>query len=775
LITVTPFIKSLPTLSFAHMEIGDVVCEISHLMNKRISLEEWTTLTIFHTTIMNARWRRRTKSAFYRYKPEKVQNGILPPYVVGCLNEDGDIDWVRIKKTIQDFSRPEEERRKATLQSSKIHDLPLPRIWCPLYDPLVSYIVYGPSNLKCNSPFPDQDETIKTYYDYFAKVREFEVDASGPLFAVQRQWYLPRKMQRQSNLAMFPQEWKQKSVIELDAPDYVLQGGERSPCDGLVAALLPHDASVEAPIADASLFLHLVLLPQILFHLDQLMTAQLFLDHCLEHLPILGSYLESISKDTFDYILEALTAKSCAMTKNYDRLEWLGDAVLKLIHTDALINSRELKRWVLYLHEGYLSLLRSAMGSNNRLTNAAKSAGFDNFILYKQLGRGQWSPIGMELREINENGEEVLAKQEETKPGKKVSADVIESLLGLVYLHKGFQASYDVASELGITLGRDDNNDFQIPGYKSKNDLLTFSEKFLGGYKFQHPEFVEEAITHPSCVHELVSCYQRLEWVGDAVLCLYARECIYKQYPNLQVGELVILEATMVCNETLAYISVSNGLQRHLNHRDPSLPSRIAAFEYSMGPQGRGLWATDPPKSLSDIVESMFGAAYIDGGFEAGQNAVKHVLQPIVNALLRALSCRNTKDMESKAREMMHPKQYIHELGGGIINVKAWKEEKFALRKQNCLVWKNGSWRKCEGKGNNFIGLIESFGIDLVGIEESSSHVTRNRACAIAMEVFESNTDLIEKLKRFSLLLKPKEDPKEGITKETKADFFKET
>lgn len=220
-------------------------------------------------------------------------------------------------------------------------------------------------------------------------MRDFTVTKDARLFAVQRQWYLPRKIHRQTNTTMF-EVWKRKLKTDLDLDDdCVLQDGERSPCNGLVAALLPITACVEAPIADASLFLHFLLLPQVLYHLDQLMTAQLFVEHCLLHLPILGKHVDSISKNSFEDIIEAITAKSCIMTKNYDRLEWLGDAVLKLIHTESLAHSHDLRRWVSFLHEGDLSLLRSAMGSNVRLTNAAKSAGFDRFLLFKQLGRGQ--------------------------------------------------------------------------------------------------------------------------------------------------------------------------------------------------------------------------------------------------------------------------------------------------------------------------------------------------------------------------------------------------
>ena len=79
------------------------------------------------------------------------------------------------------------------------------------------------------------------------------------------------------------------------------------------------------------------------------------------------------------------------------------------------------------------------------------------------------------------------------------------------------------------------------------------------------------------------------------------------------------------------------------------------------------------------------------------------------------------------------------------------------IRKRNCPVWRNGAWVKCEGEGNNAIGLIESCSLDLIGIEESTSHIARNRACAIAMEIFEKNPDIVEKVKSFPHLLQPKE------------------
>jgi len=195
-------------------------------------------------------------------------------------------------------------------------------------------------------------------------------------------------------------------------------------------------------------------------------------------------------------------------------------------------------------------------------------------------------------------------------------------------------------------------------------------------------------------------------------------------------------------------------LQRYINHRDPSLPGKFSDFENDC--DGRGLWATDPPKTLSDVVEAIFGAVFVDSGLAPAIKAVEHAMRPIVDALTTALQGRVADDVTSKARAMVHPKQYVHELAGGILNVKSWREEIFAVKKNSCPVWKEGIWGEANFDGSNNIGVIESFGIDLIGIEEKSSHVARNRACAITMEVFETHPDLIDKLKSLTQLFQGK-------------------
>ena len=363
LVTLTPLKIKNTTMVFPHVELGNISACIKDPIRGEIDKDSWDLCTRFHTVLMNGRWRKKNGSSFFTYNAEKGSNGILPQYVLGCLTKDGQMDLARIRQIVNDFCRSDSERMRAVKRRDDCVDLKVPRIWSPLYDQHVSYIVYGPSGLKAGSPFPetqdaevgaafpDTKDEVKTYSDYFTVLHKDKVDTSTQLFAVQRQWYLPRRIPKKANVTLFDTR-KKKLESDLDVPDEVLQDGERNPCKGLAASLMPVDVCMEAPIADASLFLHCLILPHILFHIEDLMTVQLFIVHCSDNLPILGLYLEEISKASFDDIMEALSAKSCGKTRNYDRFEYLGDAVLKLIHTDALLHSSTLRKWVSHLHEG---------------------------------------------------------------------------------------------------------------------------------------------------------------------------------------------------------------------------------------------------------------------------------------------------------------------------------------------------------------------------------------------------------------------------------------
>lgn len=199
-------------------------------------------------------------------------------------------------------------------------------------------------------------------------------------------------------------------------------------------------------------------------------------------------------------------------------------------------------------------------------------------------------PHGLELRSSLDDS---IAVPHENSPSMKVCADVIESLLGLVYLSAGYEASLSVARELGLILKRDTTQ--MQASHDKVNPRKALSEicnRLTGKSVFARPALLEEALTHPSAILEDVPSYQRLEFVGDAVLCLAVREWIYTNYPKLLVGDMVTVEGALVSNEMLGFQCVREGLHRFINHRDQSLPSRLEHYEWCINEEGRSVWGT---------------------------------------------------------------------------------------------------------------------------------------------------------------------------------------
>lgn len=144
------------------------------------------------------------------------------------------------------------------------------------------------------------------------------------------------------------------------------------------------------------------------------------------------------------------------------------------------------------------------MGRNDRLAVACKQLKIDQFLLTSPLGRVQWTPASLDLyspvKKGLDNGEGMAL--EETIPGK-ACADVIESILGLVYLNCGYENATKVADELQISLPQVDDRKQALPkrNIAPKPLLLSAATAFTGHPRFERPDFVQEAFTHPTAMH----------------------------------------------------------------------------------------------------------------------------------------------------------------------------------------------------------------------------------------------------------------------------------
>ena len=149
---------------------------------------------------------------------------------------------------------------------------------------------------------------------------------------------------------------------------------------------------------------------------------------------------------------------------------------------------------------------------------------------------------------------------------------------------------------------------------KLENKLKELEE--IIGYSFKNQHLLSHALTHSSYANEKhwdkTKCNERLEFLGDAVLELLSSDFLFKNYPSMPEGEMTKLRASLVCEPTLAFCAEA-----------------ISLGDYLL--LGKGVALTGGrkrPAVVSDAMEAVIGAIYLDGGLA---NAKEFVHRFILN------------------------------------------------------------------------------------------------------------------------------------------------
>ena len=134
------------------------------------------------------------------------------------------------------------------------------------------------------------------------------------------------------------------------------------------------------------------------------------------------------------------------------------------------------------------------------------------------------------------------------------------------------------------------------------------------GYTFQNKNLLRQALTHSSFANEQKinkwDDYERLEFLGDAVLELVSSDYLYRADPHMPEGKLTKLRSSMVCEPALAYCA-----------RDIELGNYIFL--------GRGEEATGGRRResiTSDVLEAVIGAIYLDGGLQHAREFINRFI-----------------------------------------------------------------------------------------------------------------------------------------------------
>lgn len=355
-------------------------------------------------------------------------------------------------------------------------------------------------------------------------------------------------------------------------------------------------------------------------------------------------------KISLDIVCQCLTQSCENFSVNYERLEFLGDCVLKFYTTNFLYHS--------FVPMNIIVSTKDSIISNDNLFRICLESGlfkYIHFILFsnKMVQAPSISNKDAFLTYFNANTafksdnlyNYVSKSYDPAVNVKKMYADIIEALVGAIYLESGLEESikflhqiklYDdslispedttlslskeshdsisiSAAKNWVFLNRSANKNCLIPNLRLIDDIGSPFNKFackafqyigilesknilaiqdIIGYQFTNPGYLERAFVHPSFTSALGSVdFDYLELLGDCALDLYVSSNIYR---NDRLDSPLLLHMAKVCyvnNDSLYRLIVETGLIRH------------AKFKISV---------SGFTKAYSDMVEALFGAVLAD-------------------------------------------------------------------------------------------------------------------------------------------------------------------
>ncbi len=151
------------------------------------------------------------------------------------------------------------------------------------------------------------------------------------------------------------------------------------------------------------------------------------------------------------------------------------------------------------------------------------------------------------------------------------------------------------------------------------------------GYQFNDTHLLQQALTHRSCPGDN---NERLEFLGDAVLEVVISDIVFRTHANAPEGDLSRLRASLVKDTSLAELSSQLGLGDHLV---------LGGGERKSGGHRR-------ESILADALEAIFGAVYLDAGFEAARSVIERAFG---ERLINLPSVDELRDPKTRLQEWL--------------------------------------------------------------------------------------------------------------------------
>ena len=161
--------------------------------------------------------------------------------------------------------------------------------------------------------------------------------------------------------------------------------------------------------------------------------------------------------------------------------------------------------------------------------------------------------------------------------------------------------------------------------------MRSVSEIF--GIETENSDYYRQALTHPSYSKEkdmpYFECYERLEFLGDAVLKLTVSDILFNTYPNSTEGELSKIRSIIVSDNTLAQIAKTNGLSELII---------ISAHDEKQGCRKLN-------SVCACVFEAILGAYYLDGKLEEVKKYIEITFKPFIEEVKNNFGKYNAKEI----------------------------------------------------------------------------------------------------------------------------------
>jgi ribonuclease-3 len=176
------------------------------------------------------------------------------------------------------------------------------------------------------------------------------------------------------------------------------------------------------------------------------------------------------------------------------------------------------------------------------------------------------------------------------------------------------------------------------------------------GYRFSDRSLLLASLIHRSYyagtdVDAALQSNERMEFLGDSVLSLVVNDYLYHKYPDRTEGELTKMKSVVVSKQVLAHLARKFDLGRYVRVSDNARRAGVSSMD----------------SVLADGLEAVFGAVFMDGGFDAARHVILRILPDNLGDVVHQEESINYKSLLQEYIQALHkvpPRYRVHSTTG---------------------------------------------------------------------------------------------------------------